>query len=128
MKVLRFPQTPAKYKGKVVEILPNNEEVIRPLDLSITKNVASLLISAILILWIFLEPWPGTIKKRRWVLPKGFQGAMEVVVVFIQNEVIKPCIGKDYRTIFTLLAYLVFLYFDKQYPGNHSHISRVEPT
>ncbi|MDD4921209.1 MAG: F0F1 ATP synthase subunit A [Bacteroidales bacterium] len=86
--------TSDKYNGKVVEIQPNNGE-IRPMDLSITKNVASLLISAILLLVIFMS-LAKHYRKAPMVSPRGFQGAMEVVVVFIQNEVIKPCIGKDY--------------------------------
>ena len=96
----------AKYKGKAVEILPGNEEY-RPLDLSITKNVASLLISSILICWIFLS-LARHYKKAPMGSPKGFQGAMEVVVVFIQNEVIKPCIGKDYLRY---SPYLLTLFF-----------------
>lgn len=84
----------AKYKGKVVELLPNKEEY-RPLDISITKNVFSLLISAILLCVTFLS-LAKHYKKAPMASPKGFGGALEFVVTFMQNEVIKPCIGKDY--------------------------------
>lgn len=95
-----------KYNGKVVELLPNNQEA-RPLDLSITKNIASMLISALLLCVIFLT-MARHYRKAPKVSPKGFQGAMEVVVVFIQNEVIKPCIGKDYLRY---SPYLLTLFF-----------------
>jgi len=95
-----------KNKGKIVEILPDKTEY-RPTDLSITKNVASLLISASLLLIIFLS-LARHYKKGPKVAPKGFNGAMELLVVFIQDQVIKPCIGKDYLRY---SPYLLTLFF-----------------
>jgi F-type H+-transporting ATPase subunit a len=98
--------TSSKYNGKVVELQANGEEY-RPLDLSITKNVASLLISAFLLCWIFLS-LARHYKKTPMGAPKGFHGAMEFIVVFIQDGVIKPCIGKDYERY---MPYLLTLFF-----------------
>ena len=42
-----------KHKGKIVETLPGGEEV-RPLDLSLTKNAAALLISSALLVAIVM--------------------------------------------------------------------------
>lgn len=95
-----------KNNQKVVELLPNNEEY-RPIDISITKNVTSLLVSAILLLWMFLA-MGRHYRKHPMVSPKGFLGAIEFVVVFIQDEVIKPCIGKDYQRY---SPYLLTLFF-----------------
>jgi len=83
------------YKKKVVEVLPNNQ-VLRPLDISITKNVMSLLVSAILVLWIVLS-LARHYKKAPMKAPKGILGAIEFIVIFVQDEVIKPCVGKDYQ-------------------------------
>jgi F-type H+-transporting ATPase subunit a len=95
-----------KHNGKVVEILPNDVET-RPLDLSITKNVASLLISAALLLWIFLS-LANFYKRKPMASPKGFQGALEFLVIFIQDEVIRPGVGKDYLRY---SPYLLTLFF-----------------
>jgi len=95
-----------KYKGKIVELQANNEEY-RPLDLSMTKNVCSLLLSAIVLCITFLS-LARFYKKSPMTSPKGFKGAMEYLVVFIQDEVVKPCIGKDYLRY---SPYLLTLFF-----------------
>jgi len=94
------------YKDKLVEILPNGQQV-RPLDLSITKNVASLLISAFLLLWIFLS-LAKFYRRDPMKAPGGFQGAIEVVIVFMLDEVIKPGVGKGYAKY---APYLLTLFF-----------------
>jgi len=98
--------TSEKYDGKIVEILPDETEY-RPLDLSITKNVASLLISAGLLLWMFLS-LANFYKRKPMGVPGGFKGALESVVIFMEDGVIKPCIGKDYQRY---TPYLLTLFF-----------------
>lgn len=93
------------FKGKLVEIVGNQQ--VRPLDLSITKNVASLLISAMLLLWIFLS-LAKFYKRDPMKAPKGFQGAIEFVIVFMLDEVIKPGVGKGYAKY---APYLLTLFF-----------------
>lgn len=97
--------TEGTFKGKLVEIV-NNQQV-RPLDLSITKNVASLLISAFLLLWIFLS-LAKFYRRDPMKAPGGFQGAIEVVIVFMLDEVIKPGVGKGYAKY---APYLLTLFF-----------------
>lgn len=83
-----------EYKGKVVEVLPDGSEV-RPFDMSITRNVFTIILVAIILLSIFL--WMAhCYKKEPMKAPGGFRGVMEVVVLFILDGVIKPCIGKNY--------------------------------
>ncbi|HET9571200.1 MAG TPA: F0F1 ATP synthase subunit A [Bacteroidales bacterium] len=94
------------FKGKLVETLPNGQQ-IRPLDLSITKNVASLLISAFLLLWIFLS-LAKFYRRDPMKAPGGFQGAIEVIIVFMLDEVIKPGVGKGYAKY---APYLLTLFF-----------------
>jgi len=93
------------YKDKLIELV-NNQQV-RPLDLSITKNVASLLISAILLLWIFLS-MAKFYRRDPMKAPGGFQGALEVLIVFMLDEVIKPGVGKGYAKY---APYLLTLFF-----------------
>ena len=76
-------------------------------DLSITKNVASMLLSALILVLIF-----GSVAKaynsRKGSAPRGFQSAMEVLILFIRDEVVKPNIGPNYHKY---LPYLLTLFF-----------------
>lgn len=96
-------------EGKIVEIDDAGNEQRPLLDLSITKNVLGVFINAALLVVIilFTARW---YKKRKESLeaPKGFVGAMEVVVAMIVDEVIKPNVGRKYRK-FT--PYLLTVFF-----------------
>lgn len=87
----------SKYEGKLIEYNAAGEEV-RPLDLSITKNVLSLFINSILLVVIILSisRW---YKKRSESseAPKGFVGAMEMLIMMIHDDVIKTGVGANYR-------------------------------
>ncbi len=92
-------------KGRLVEVI--NGEEVRPWDFSITKNVLELLIASIIVLAVFFSLvrfYKGNPRKA----PKGFLGAIEVLVLFIVDEVIKPCIGKDYERY---TPYLLTVFF-----------------
>lgn len=78
------------------------------LDLSITKNVASLLISVILLLVIFFTI-AKSYKERPGKAPKGLQSAFEPIIMFIRDEVAKENIGeKHYRRF---VPYLLTVFF-----------------
>lgn len=77
------------------------------LDLSITKNVAMLLINAALMIFIFMAVAKGY-KKNAGKAPKGIQSFFEPVIIFIKDEVVKPNIGKGYEKY---LPYLLTLFF-----------------
>ena len=86
-----------EHEGKIVELNAQGEEV-RPLDLSITKTVLALLINSTLLILIIL----GTArwyKKRtaRTAAPGGFVGLMEMAIMMIHDDLIKSCVGKDYK-------------------------------
>jgi F-type H+-transporting ATPase subunit a len=76
-------------------------------DLSITKNVASLFISVILLFGVFLTV-AGSYKKNPKGAPKGVQSFMEPIIVFIRDEVAKPNIGPKYEKF---LPYLLTVFF-----------------
>lgn len=61
-------------------------------DLSITKTVAGVLITCILLLLIFGTVAKGY-KKRKGQAPKGLQSFMEPLILFIRDEVAVPSIG-----------------------------------
>ena len=87
-----------KYDGKIVEKDASGNE-IRPLDISITKNVAGLMINGIIVVLLVLacSRW----YRKHDVLkeaPTGVAAVLEPVINFINDDVIKAAI-----------------------PGNHSH-------
>ena len=83
--------------GKVAEIQPDGT-LVRPLDLSFTKNALGLLINGVILILLVL----GT---ARWYrrhdgmkeAPRGLPGVVEMIVMMIEDDVIKPCVGEDYR-------------------------------
>lgn len=76
-------------------------------DFSITKNVASLLLSGALLLWIF-SSIAKSYGKNRGKAPKGLQSFLEPIVLFIRDEVAKPNLGPKYEKY---LPYLLTLFF-----------------
>jgi F-type H+-transporting ATPase subunit a len=80
------------YKGKIVEILPNGI-IEKPIDLSITKNVCSLLISLGIILWIFLAV-ARAYKRNPNRAPHGIQSFLEPLILFVRDDIAKPSIGE----------------------------------
>jgi F-type H+-transporting ATPase subunit a len=97
------------YSGKVVERTISGA-VVRPLDLSFTKNACSIVLSCILLCAIFLimaksyrqEPLRGR---------RGFAGVMEMLILFIYDDLIKPSVGKDYRKFAPYLLTAFFFIF-----------------
>ena len=78
------------------------------LDISISKNVCALFISIILLLWIFLSV-ARMYKRNPNQAPKGFQAMIEVVILFIRDEIAIPLIGHHkYQKYFPYLLTLFF--------------------
>lgn len=77
-------------------------------DFSITKNVLSMLISVVLLLWIMLSVAGKYKKNGVMTAPKGMQNAMEPVINFIKDEVAKPNLGHKYKRYMPLLLTIFF--------------------
>jgi len=77
------------------------------LDVSITKNVLMLLITATIMLLVFISVANGY-KKNAGKAPKGIQSFFEPIIIFIKDEVVKPNIGKGYEKY---VPYLLTLFF-----------------
>lgn len=92
------------YKLEHNHIYLNGESV---LDLSITKNVAMLLITTALVILIFLNV-AGAYKRRAGKAPKGLQSLIEPIIIFVRDEVVKPNIGHGYEKY---MPYLLTLFF-----------------
>jgi F-type H+-transporting ATPase subunit a len=102
-----------KYKGKIVERNVAGEE-IRPVDLSLTKNAFSLVMSSILLI-VLIMSCAAWYKKRKIeeASPKGFIAMMEMLIMNIVDDVVKPCIGKNYKRYTPyLLTVFFFIFFN----------------
>lgn len=78
-----------------------------PLDLSITKNVFTLLFSSFLLCLIFMSV-ARSYKKNKGA-PKGLTSFMEPLVVFVRDDIAKPNIGHKYEKFVPFLLTIFFL-------------------
>lgn len=97
-----------KNEGKIVELNDQGEIIGLPVDLSITKTVAGVLVSVILMFILFLKIAKAE-KKRVNQAPTGMQNLMEPVILFIRDEVAKPAIGE--KRFERFMPFLLTLFF-----------------
>ena len=98
--------------GKIFE-RKSDGTIERPLDLSITRNVLQIWIVVALLLVVFLScaNWYKKHDKTS-PAPKGFVGAIEMLVMMINDDVIKSSIGeKHYRKYAPYLLTVFFFIF-----------------
>lgn len=81
----------------------------RPLDFSITRNVASMMLSVVILLLVFMKV--GSSYKKRGVdsAPKGLQSFMEPLVLFVRDEIARPNIGE--KKYAKYMPYLLTAFF-----------------
>ena len=97
-------------KGKIVEIVDGKE--IRPIDISITKNVLSMFISCALILIVFINI-AKKYKKNHLHKPTGLQAVLEPLILTLDNDIAKACIGKNYKKFSPyILTVFFFIFFN----------------
>lgn len=109
------------YHGKVVEIVDGQE--YKPWDISITKNVCALFIAGILLVISILAVarWHRTQGTRA---PRKFVGALETLITFVYNGVIKPTMPQTASryapyllTVFFFILYMNLLGLIVVFPG-----------
>lgn len=101
-----------RYEGKIVE-RGENGELVRPFDISVTKNVCSLMITGLLLVLIVLGV-AGWYKRNdaSEQAPGGFTGLVEMMVMMVNDELIRPSIGeKEYRKYAPYLLTAFFFIF-----------------
>ncbi|MCD4769910.1 MAG: F0F1 ATP synthase subunit A [Bacteroidales bacterium] len=83
------------HKGKIVEV--DEEGLIiegkLPLDFSITKNITAMIFAAFLLLWLFIS-LAVSYKRTGISAPKGIQGFLEPIVLFVRDDIAIPNIGE----------------------------------
>lgn len=80
------------------------------IDLSITKTVAGMFLTILIMILIFTSVAKGY-KKRGVAAPKGLQSFMEPLILFVRDEVARPSIGKHAdRFVPFLLSVFFFIW------------------
>lgn len=101
-------ESEGKNEGKIVEVNEQGEVIGLPIDLSITKTVAGIFVSVIVLLLVFLNVAKSA-KKRVNKAPTGMQNLLEPVILFVRDDVAKPAIGeKRYEKFMPFLLTLFF--------------------
>ncbi len=96
-------------KGKIVETLSDGS-IVRPIDISITKNVLSLFFSVALLMWIFISV-ANAYKKNKGKAPKGMQSFFEPLIIFIRDDIAKASIQKNPEKYMPYLLTIFFFIF-----------------
>ncbi|RVU01586.1 ATP synthase F0 subunit A [Mucilaginibacter limnophilus] len=96
-----------KDKIKVVDAEGKINEEAKVYDFSITKNVASMWLSIVLLLVIFFSV-ASAYKKREGKAPKGLQSFIEPLIVFVRDDIARPNIGRRYNSFMPLLLTIFF--------------------
>jgi len=76
-------------------------------DFSLTKNVVSMILVCFFMGWFFIS-MARKYARTEGQAPSGSQSLFETIIVFIQDEVAKPFLGKDWER---LLPFLLTLFF-----------------
>ena len=106
-----FTAEEGRYKDKIVEMNAEGEQ-IRPFDISITKNVASLMFTALLLIVLVLSA-------KRWYskndardkAPGGLAGLVEMMVMMVNDDIIKESVGPEYKKYAPYLLTAFFFIF-----------------
>lgn len=79
----------------------------RPYDFSITKNVFSMLMSVIILIWLFLKIARSYQKNDK--APSGLAGFIEPLILFVRDDIAIPNIGHKKHAQF--MPYLLTVFF-----------------
>ena len=93
------------------ELTFNEQGVVQnaqPIDISITKNVFTLFMAALLMLWLFTA-CARAYKRNPGQAPKGLQGFMEPLILFVKEDIALANIGEKKHEKF--LPYLLTVFF-----------------
>jgi len=105
-----YPYKSIEGKIKVVnEDGSVNEEASKKiLDISVTKNVASMFFTVFLLIVIFVGVARAYRKTGVTSAPKGFQSFIEPIILFVRDEIAKPYLGHHYARFMPFLLSVFF--------------------
>ncbi|MEN8117386.1 MAG: F0F1 ATP synthase subunit A [Bacteroidota bacterium] len=106
-----------EFKGKIVELDTHGHELGKPIDISITKTIAGVLVSVIILMWLVFSV-ASSAKRNKGKAPSGVQNLFEPIILFIRDEVAKPAIGdKKYEKFMPFLLTLFFFILINNFMG-----------
>ena len=106
-----------EFEGKIVEIDSYGHEIGKPIDISITKTVAGLFVSVIILLWLVFSVVSAA-KRNKGKAPTGVQNLLEPLILFIRDEVAKPAIGdKKFEKYMPFLLTVFFFILINNFMG-----------
>ncbi len=106
-----------EFKGKIVELDANGHEIGKPIDVSITKAIAGVLASVVILFWLLIS-MARSAKKNKGRAPRGVQNLLEPIILFIRDEVAKPAIGEHkYEKFMPFLLTLFFFILINNFMG-----------
>jgi len=96
--------------GRIIEVDAQGEPVEAglPLDFSVTKNVSMMFLAVVILLAVFLS-LARSYKKVGVSEPKGMQGFLEPLIVFVEEDIAAPNIGAERYKKF--MPYLLTVFF-----------------
>ncbi len=99
-----------QYAGKIVKVDEegHHDGSKPPLDFSITKAIFGMMVASIILLWLMLA-LARSYKKTGISAPRGIQGFLEPVILFIRDDVAIPNIGEHKYGKF--MPYLLTVFF-----------------
>ena len=103
-KVIRGDRTYKIDHHKIVE--ENDKKII---NVSVTKNVASMILSVLILFFILRKVSAGYKNKKQ--APKGIQAFLEPLILFVRDDIIKSSIGAKHKryTVFLLTPFFFIL-------------------
>src|SRR6056300_1198285 len=98
-------------QGTITYDETNHATNIAPLDISITKGVASMILIALLMFWIFRSLAKSYVENKG--VPAGIGRFFEPIVLFIRDDIARPNIGdkKHGKYMSFLLTVFFFIWF-----------------
>ncbi len=97
-----------EFDGKIVELDSHGHEIGKPIDISITKTIAEVLVSVIILFWLLFSV-ASAAKRNKGKAPSGVQNLLEPLIIFIRDEVAKPAIGE--KKFEKYMPYLLTVFF-----------------
>ena len=97
-------------EGRIAKVKDDGtiDEENLPLDLSITKTVAGMMVAALILLLLFIS-MAKSYKKNGISTPRGLQSFLEPVVLFVRDDIAVPNIGEHRYAKF--MPYLLTVFF-----------------
>lgn len=106
-----------EFKNKIVELDTQGHELGKPIDISITKTVVGIFVSAIVLFLILFSVVRST-RQNKGKEPTGIQNLIEPVIIFIRDEVAKPTIGtKKFEKFMPFLLTVFFFILINNFLG-----------